>query len=298
MPEAQSITEAILRRLGGFAQNVGGQIQTNQDINRELARRAGVDQQAFEAQQLQRSIQNELAQSRLDIGQQRADLDFARFSPAAQRITGAVSPEPLPTPSIKEQEAELFATDPEAYYRHIGRLAELKRAPEKGRKAPTITGLQRKRLIDERVGEQQEDILGRSIATDVGGLRQLSQEGDSDPDRMAFNLLREFEQTGSAEARQAINDSIQAGLIFPELGIAGQPPEPQREALRGIEANIAGFLQDQQAPVPVQSGSQQLPGPKARITPEIEQWGQSEFHNWNQLSPEQKFLLAKQNRKL
>ncbi|KKL23830.1 hypothetical protein LCGC14_2421470, partial [marine sediment metagenome] len=108
-------------------------------------------------------------------------------------------------------------------------------------KTPTITPLQRKGLVDKRLEERQKDILGRADAEDIEGLRDLSQEGLSrevaqdtpflpdlelfgtrpDPDLTASNLLKEFEQTQSPEARQAINDSIQRGLLFPELGIAG-----------------------------------------------------------------------------
>ena len=217
--------EAILRSLGGFAENVGGQIQANQLFNQDLARRTGIEQQESEAEQLQREIENAFAERRLAVQEQ---------------------PTPEKPLTIAQEKAELFRTDIDKYFDVIRRESEAAAAGKA--KAPAkLTLPQRGSLVDRRIKETRARLLGESGESSIADLQEastlglgqtrdtrgafrqfLTEPGEEnlvpDPDSAAFNILQNIEQAGSNEARLAILDSIQKGQIFPELGLGEQPP--------------------------------------------------------------------------
>ena len=281
MPRSQTIVEAILRGLGGAAQQVGGQIQAGRtaDIEaerrrREVEQRVGVTQRGFEALQLQRSIQNKLAQSR-DL---RAQHEFEIEHPMGP-------PEPEPPERFKTVGALEASLAQQAFDESgLEGFLDLKRRFSEAGRAQTKEGVpftpaQKTPLINQIVKKNVAQTVGQFPgATSISDLRNIGKGTEETPgDTLAQRLFEETEYLGSPEYRLAASRLDTLGKYFPERV---PQPEPQREALRGIEANIAGFLGSQG---PTVGAQQQDPDSIGRAT----------YNDWDQMTEAQRAELIR-----
>lgn len=266
MPGPNTLGEAILRALGDFGQDVGGQMQANELYNQQAQHKNLWDRLNFEATQDYRQEGLDLRGRGLDIAQQGQDL---RFAQGQNRILEALSPQQPQFETEKDLDLHMRLTDPEAYYEHKRRL----KGPVKAER-PAATPLQTHNLLNELIGGRRKKILSDAQAHkykledadlphpdyDIksrAGLTSaaqwgLSQEKDApgwftgnvpDPDSTFHGLGQKYDQYDDPTRQAGLRDSITAGQIFPEI-FGGQQQIPAPPAnWPGTEAEWLDYLQ-------------------------------------------------------
>ena len=265
MPRSQTMGEAILRELGGVAQDVGGQIQATQDFNQELARKTGIDERDFEALQLQRSIQNQLAQGRELRAQQQFDIDNPMGPPAPAaperfKTVGALEASILQD-AFEQGGIEGFATT-QRHLKAAGRAPSKVKAPR-----PSVTPLQRSAETQKVFEGQRQESLDEGGYLSLQDLRERSAAGlagkesfwgDTPPDSTAHRDLRAYLDIGGPEHAQAFRGGDSLSFYRPEIP-GGQQPT--------LDSLLGAQQQDPDA------------------------MGRAKYEDWDTLSPEQKQRL-------
>lgn len=251
-----------------------------------------------------------LLQSETDAGV--SSLDFATKSPAGKRIAGAVGLGPKgKTKSIKDLETEMFQEDPEAYYTHLGRVAEAKNPPTP---ESDVTGPQATELINQVYEDRRKEFLGARGYEDQEDLRLRSAEsvqpipaawwdpvsGDKPGDSVSFKDLEEFSQIGSPAQRQAFVEEDSLRQYYPERRLKTEAtmgdliPTPE-------QVNPADFIPAVTAPpaagpgVPpaLAAATDRIAGAVgAEITPENDAMGRSIYgEEWDKAKLEDKLYM-------
>ncbi len=267
--QPESLGEAILRELGAFGQNVGQQIQANQQFNVQSEQRNLIDRLNFEAGEQQRQALLGQGQQRLDISGRRADIaqfEADRRFAEGSRIFDTLKPQkerkipttvqaiaaPLIDEGVRTGNQELI----DQGFGLIERGATAGRAPTEEKEPDLPGGLTPAQTIDavDQVFQGRRDraisAAGATSLADLGDRAQGGLDkaqpgflgfGRVEPDSTALRALQEVSQIGSPEQRRAFVAGDSLRFTNPELFVNDPQQGPTLDTLtsRRVEPGIS-----------------------------------------------------------